>query len=205
MNENEHEAGVFAPASSVPAEVWREVPDTDGFYEVSSTGSVRTWRKPGPGAHRLEVPRLLTAKLNVDGYPEYHLRRRANRWFVKAHVLVMLAFEGPRPPGAIIRHLNDVKTDNRVQNLTYGTPGENTADCVSSGRHPSVDGGPSRRLTSSEYRKVEQATGYQYVIAKEFGISQSHVSRIKNREVKHVDLEEARGGERIANTFAGQA
>jgi hypothetical protein len=44
--------------------------------------------------------------------------------------LVAHAFLGRRPAGLVTRHLNDVKSDNRLQNLVYGTHKENGEDRV---------------------------------------------------------------------------
>ena len=33
--------------------------------------------------------------------------------------LVLTAFIGPKPPGAVARHLNGDKTDNRLENLSW--------------------------------------------------------------------------------------
>lgn len=49
--------------------------------------------------------------------------------------LVLESFVGPRPKGQLVRHLNDVKTDNRLVNLAWGTYEENYADAIRNGRH----------------------------------------------------------------------
>jgi HNH endonuclease len=51
-----------------------------------------------------------------------------------AHVWVLEAFVGARPKGAIARHLNDDPTDNRLENLMWGTRTENAQDAVINGR-----------------------------------------------------------------------
>lgn len=51
------------------------------------------------------------------------------------HSLVLEAFAGPRPEGQEVRHLNGVRTDNRLENLAYGTSSENKADLVAHGNH----------------------------------------------------------------------
>lgn len=43
----------------------------------------------------------------------------------------VLAFVGPRPAGcAGARHLNGIQTDNRLENLAWGTAAENSAGSV---------------------------------------------------------------------------
>ena len=66
---------------------------------------------------------------------------QGNRQTIEVHSLMMLAYEGPCPPGKQVRHYNDVSTDNRWApggeancgpgkpgQLVYGTPKENIAD-----------------------------------------------------------------------------
>lgn len=54
---------------------------------------------------------------------------------VRVHTLVLEAFVGPRPPGLVALHGNDIGTDNRVGNLRWGTPSENQYDRVENGHH----------------------------------------------------------------------
>jgi hypothetical protein len=86
-------------------------------YFVTDTGDVFEIRK---------VPQHLT----YNGYPSVAL----NRIEFRVHCLVLLAFVGERPEGQVVRHLNDVKTDNRLHNLSYGTQSENAYDAVRNGK-----------------------------------------------------------------------
>ncbi len=67
---------------------------------------------------------------NSGGYTTVWFPKRENRsgklWRVCR--LVVLAFVGPLPAGLVTRHLNDIKTDSRLENLAYGTHAENRAD-----------------------------------------------------------------------------
>ena len=51
------------------------------------------------------------------------------------HVMKAKAFIfGPNPLGAnVVRHLNDVKIDNRLENLAFGTLSDNSLDCIRNG------------------------------------------------------------------------
>jgi len=51
------------------------------------------------------------------------------------HRLILLAFVGSAPTGQQARHLNDVKLDNRLSNLAWGTPQENHRDLMRNVRH----------------------------------------------------------------------
>lgn len=53
----------------------------------------------------------------------------------KVHHLVAEAFIGPRPIGAQVRHLDDNKARNAVDNLAYGSKSQNGLDAVRNGVH----------------------------------------------------------------------
>lgn len=74
-------------------------------------------------------PRLLSAVPDQSGYLGVTIklayRVRARR---SVHQLVAAAFHGALPPGLQTRHLNGIKTDNRPENLAYGTAQDNADD-----------------------------------------------------------------------------
>jgi hypothetical protein len=48
---------------------------------------------------------------------------------------VMRAFGPPKPfPGALVRHLNDIPGDNRIDNLAWGNQTDNMQDAIANGR-----------------------------------------------------------------------
>jgi hypothetical protein len=55
------------------------------------------------------------------------------------HILVLEAFVGPRPDGAYGLHWDDDPSNNRVENLRWGTPSENMYDKVRNGRHHNAE------------------------------------------------------------------
>jgi len=99
-------------------EEWRDVPGRPG-YIVSNEG---------------RAAKLLNLTPTDRGYVQYAVPNGAGgRHREYLHTWVMLAFVGPRPEGQYILHGNDVKTDNRLENLRYGTPSENVADMYLNG------------------------------------------------------------------------
>jgi len=104
------------------AEQWREIPGTNGTYEVSDRGNVRSWSHMKRGAKMQPVPagkrKYLCVRIPVNG--KYRQ--------CKVHSLVAEAFIGPRPEGLRTRHLNGDKHDNRLTNLAYGTSADNYRD-----------------------------------------------------------------------------
>ena len=96
-------------------EIWKEI--RPGI-EVSSKGRVRRY---------VEGHRDGDGYLCVSGG-----KRGARRWTI--HSLVAEAFLGPRPSGLVVRHRNDDKDDNSVENLAYGTRKENAKDAKTNGK-----------------------------------------------------------------------
>lgn len=94
--------------------VWKGIP---GFalYEISDTGVVRN-------ANTL---RQLKQSVTNEGYLEVCLSRQPINIYKRAHILVMLAFVGPRPDSLVINHLDGNKMNNRLENLEYCTQSQN--------------------------------------------------------------------------------
>jgi hypothetical protein len=86
--------------------------------EVSSEGRVRKY---------------IDGHLNGDGYLCISNGVRGSGK-TPIHILVAEAFLGKRPEGLVIRHLNDDPTDNRLENLKYGTRSENALDAIRNGK-----------------------------------------------------------------------
>lgn len=116
---------------------WRPVPGFPG-YSVSDDGQVMGKRG-----------RVLNPCVTHGGHLRVNLYTNGKPQAVFVHILVLLAFSGPRPEGQDCRHLNGVATDNRVANLKWGTKSENTLDKVAHGKHPHAS-------------KTECPAGHQY-------------------------------------------
>lgn len=112
-------------------EQWLPVPGWEGLYEVSNQGQMRSLprivRTRGNGT-RVSPGRILKPGTYDDGHKHVTFSRDGKTTCYQVHRLVLLAFAGPCPNGLQVRHLNGIPGDNRLENLTYGTPKENITD-----------------------------------------------------------------------------
>ena len=160
-------------------EEWRVV-ERNPSYEVSSLGNVRSVDRTltlSNGHRRFHKGQPLVISI-VGGYPQVNLSRVATR----VHVLVAEAFHGPRPDGMEVCHRNDIRTDNRAENLYWGTHAQNLRDASVNKRMKAGEDHPQARLTWAEVEEIRQLLTegvYQRVIAAKYGVNQVTVSHIK--------------------------
>lgn len=107
-------------------EEWRPIPGFEGLYEASNLGRVRSPRV------------VLKQRLNNMGYPVVELSKNGRSRESLVHRQVLKAFCGDPPPSNECRHLNGTPTDNRIENLAWGSRSENTVDQVVHGTHRNI-------------------------------------------------------------------
>lgn len=111
-------------------------------YEVSNFGRVRSYKQKygqvsqsnimsGLNRPLRTVPKIINGRPDNYGYPQFCLSdiNKVRKNF-RSHVLVMQTFVGLPEEGQIICHADDVKTNNHISNLRYGTYADNGADMV---------------------------------------------------------------------------
>lgn len=115
-------------------EQWRSVPGFVGLYEVSDQGNVRSLARSlstdriGKGGRRSVRARILSQTLG-SRYAAVSLSAGGSVKTALVHRLVLEAFVGPCPDGMLCRHFPDRdRHNNRLNNLSWGTPTENQAD-----------------------------------------------------------------------------
>lgn len=104
-------------------------------YEVSNLGNVRSYKarygKVPEGGKRpmMKHPYILADRMDQRGYILLCLSDvDLKRYNIRIHTIVAQTFLGFPDDGLSILHHNDIKTDNRLENLRYGTQKENLAD-----------------------------------------------------------------------------
>lgn len=120
-------------------ENWLPIPGYEGCYEVSDLGRVRSLDRTIKWQHG---ERRIKGKV-LAGIPDkwrrlrVHLRNGALKEQIYVHRLVLLAFVGPCPDGMeACHHPDPTPTNNRLENLRWGTYGENRLDAEWHAEHP---------------------------------------------------------------------
>jgi len=157
-------------------EEWRGVVGYEDLYQVSNRGQVRRV-KPAKNTY---VGRIKKKSISARGYEFVGIcfgrTGLVDNQYV--HALVAEAFIGPRPKGAVINHINGVKTDNWVWNLEYVTIWENLNHAYEN----SINGTP-RPLTMAERSEIIKIGHTQTMTetAECFGVSKNTIRRVLRR------------------------
>ncbi len=124
---------------ALTSERWLPVVDWEGLYDVSDLGRVRSLprrvRVRGNGT-RIMGGQLLKPRPESDGRQLVSLSRENNVVASRICILVLKAFVGPRPPGLVACHGNDIPSDDRLVNLRWDTESANAIDRVVNGNDP---------------------------------------------------------------------
>lgn len=163
---------------------WLPVPGWEGYYSVSDQGQVRS--EPRVISRRGQPPQRVSGRIlkrairqGRVNYAFVVLCRNATPENKYVHTLVLEAFVGPRPPDMECRHLDGNSLNCRLGNLEWGTTTENTADRERHGTLLRGEAAPWSRLTEEQVRRIKADKRYQRVIAADYSVSQTTISKIK--------------------------
>lgn len=110
-------------------EVWKDIPGYKGWYQVSNFGRIKSVDRQFMLQRVCDsVPRIITCKACIikactkrGDYLTCHLKKNGTNKSVKFHQVVCKAFH-PNPDGLPeVNHINEIKTDNRADNLEWCT------------------------------------------------------------------------------------
>ena len=159
-------------------EVWKAIPGFEGLYEASTLGNIRSLDReityPNGRTYKYRGKVLKAHSVNKYGHQILKLGSQHRKL---VHVLVAETFIGPRPDGMEVRHLNGDPTDNRADNLRYGTRSENQRDQYNyGGKHA------WGKLDMEQVLQIRDKLAFghtQKELARLYGVSISRISDIK--------------------------
>jgi len=171
-------------------EIWKDVPNYDGLYQVSNLGRIKSLNKKNKikELKGIDTTRILKLRESKDGYLYTVFSIDKVRKTVKAHRLVAESFLDNKENKPCVNHINGIKTDNRVENLEWCTYSENTKHAVKIGLKKGVKGEKSHlsKLNINDVNNIRllysKGNVPQLKLAKTFNISQSQVNRIVNKK-----------------------
>lgn len=167
-------------------EIWKDVPDWVGLYQISNLGRVKSLSRTVPHAYsnKLTITERIL-KANVDktsGCSMVAFSRNGTIQTRTIHQLVLLSFLGPCPDGMECCHNDGKEWNNRLKNLRYDTHKSNMADKI---KHGTVSQGESQgghKLTNANITKIKKlySTGKytQSEIGKMFGVYVTTISAV---------------------------
>lgn len=100
-------------------EEWKNIKGYSN-YMVSNMGRVKNLNYNHTGREK-----ILKSSVDKIGYMYVGLCKNGKVKYFKVHRLVAEAFYGEIPKGMQVNHINEIKTDNRLENLNLMTPKEN--------------------------------------------------------------------------------
>lgn len=106
-------------------EIWKDIENYEGHYQVSTFGNVKSLNYRGT-----KKERLLKLIPNKIGYINVQLCKEGTVKPFYVHRLVAIAFLSKDTIKNDVNHINMVKHDNRVENLEWCTKSENAIHSV---------------------------------------------------------------------------
>lgn len=186
-------------------EEWRPVTGYEGYYMISSLGRVKSKDRVIPHQRtgtRFIGGKILKTRPNPGGYQMLILCKENKKESKMVHALVADAFLGSKPPGMMVCHGPGGKSDNRVDNLYYGTAETNNgADKRRDGTIIVGERHYKSKLTDQDVVAIRNSDAKGRSLASLYGVSEQCISDIRNnRRWKHVCvecLEEAAANRRV--------
>ena len=100
------------------------------------------------------------------------------------HRFVALAFHGPCPDGMQCRHLDGDMSNNRPENLVWGTAKENASDRDRQGRGSQGERNCKAKLTAEDVREIRRLWDVgvtRQQLAERFSVGATNISEITRR------------------------
>ena len=99
-------------------ELFKDVKGFEGLYQISNLGRVKSLR--------FNKIRILNQFLGTKGYYNVKLYKNKKQYTFEIHNLIAINFLNHKPKkGLVIDHINENKSDNRLDNLQVITHREN--------------------------------------------------------------------------------
>lgn len=144
-------------------EIWKDIPEYEGYYQVSNLGNVRSLdriRETHPSAKKqfkvFKKGFLLTPDLTHGGYLRFSLSKDKKTKKFSSHRLVAQAFI-PNPENKEqVNHKDGNKLNNSIDNLEWCTGSENIRHAYKNGLQSQVgEKNAASKLTNEQVKEIK--------------------------------------------------
>ena len=174
-------------------EIWKDVPNYEGSYQVSNFGRVRSLTRKMRNRNGYSTTKGTILKPNTSSsYARVGLHKNSTKKMRSVHQLVAMAFLAHKPhkDGFVVNHINFNKVDNRLDNLELVTHREN-----SNMKHI-----PSK----SEYVGVHYRKNRNHWVARiNYGKTRRYISSHKNEYDAHLAYQDELKHQRLNPIYNG--
>lgn len=163
-------------------EKWHGASIKPDYYEISTLGNVRSFvqyhgrRLP---ITRRVVPKLIKPCRDGRGYYNFTVSLNGKPKTLLIHIEMAKAFI-PNPHNyKLVRHINDIKSDNRIENLSWGTHSHNMEDSIKNGKHFHHTGNVRSKLSKENVLYIINSKETNCELGRKFSVSESTISKIR--------------------------
>lgn len=152
-------------------------------YAVNEHGYIFSFSKKGT----VKTVRKLKQKTRRDGYKSVVLYKHGSKKDMSVHRIVMLSFEKYKSLCKnVVNHINNMRDDNRLENLEWTTHAGNARHRDLQGRGfdlSNFNRNTKRKLKETEIKEIinllQDGRIMQKDIAKKYGVSKQTITNIK--------------------------
>ena len=173
------------------SEIWKDIPDYEGSYQVSNMGRVRSLDRVvtfKDGSTRKYKGKVLKPHLNDRGYVRLTLCNDNGCNIKRVHRLVLGTFKPHvNMKDLEVNHMDGDKLNNHLTNLEWVTARDNMLHAYDLGLITNIgEGSPNAKLSNTDVLEILQRldTGeLQKDIGSDYNVSKDYISQI-NRGVR---------------------
>jgi hypothetical protein len=173
---------------TLPNELWKEIPQTNGRYQASSLGRIATMNYKN--SHQI---RIMKPAKDANGYYRTMIIINGKLSTIKVHRIVAQAFIQNPLNKLEVNHINNNRDDNRISNLEWVTRRENLDHMLNQNRQSLNNGSKNGMAKLTEIQVLAIRQEYKpYVVqkqelAKKYNVSISLIKDIVgNRTWRHL-------------------
>lgn len=161
-------------------EVWFDIPGFEGLYKISNFHRVlSTFKIKKTGNFKSIIKKPVKSP---RGYLVFKFRKEGKDYGMKLHRAIAILFI-PNPDNLPeVLHLNDIKDDNRIENLKWGTHKQNMELAAINKLYADYNGerNPQAKLTNQQVKDIRASSKTTNELSIIYKMSKHQIWKIKS-------------------------